>query len=555
MHDNNRTAEVGLPDRHSKTVPEIADLESEYRGEQVTTRELDLGFFPQGHRVGILARFGTRCNLTGASLGRVRRRLAQAWRLVLTMETTAALIAIKEIELQLDDVPLAEAERLRSAAQLIRAACLAVQDDRLGSLAIAIKHLRKEGTANDYVAATLSRLGFWQTGQFDVFYSLPRHDPRLRMSKSRATSAVLDMYMEAAVALEHLNLSAAKQLATDALYLARTAKVAAGIEALPASLLANVLYEEGALDEADTVLRERLQAINEQGSVEAALRAYVILARIARLRMQRDLSAILLREGQALGERRGWPRLIGVCAAERVLLLIEAGRPKEAHRNVEYLESILDEAGEGREVGSVDPSRYGVLARSRLSSAEAPSRDAFAAIRKLYHDALERRDSYRGYRLAIELAGMLASSGETTEAASLFSGALRVGAASGLCQGFLDGGPVIHRLLSQAYEHAGSSGSADRELLPFLGSLLARWDACRSTNGLPPAEYVMSDVLTERERNVLAKISQGLPNKRIARTLEISPETVKSHVKRIFLKLAVGTRAEAVSQAKSLGLL
>jgi ATP/maltotriose-dependent transcriptional regulator MalT len=554
MHDN-RTAEVGLPDRHSKAVPEIADPEeSGYTGEDVTTRELDLGFFPQGHRVGILARFGTRCNLTGASLGRVRRRLAQAWRLVLTMETTEALIAIKEIELQLDDVPFAEAERLRSAAQLIRAASLAVQDDRLGSLAIATKHLRKEATANDYVAATLCRLGFWQTGQFDVFYSLPRHDPRLRMSKSRATSAVLDMYMEAAVALEHLNLSAAKQLATDALYLARTAKVAAGIEALPASLLANVLYEEGALDEADTVLRERLQAINEQGSVEAALRAYVILARIARLRMQRDLSAILLREGQALGERRGWPRLIGVCAAERVLLLIEAGRPKEAHRNVEYLESILD-AGEGREVGSVDPSRYGVLARSRLSNAEAPSRDAFAAIRKLYHDALERRDSYRGYRLAIELAGMLASSGETTEAASLFSGALRVGAASGLCQGFLDGGPVIHRLLSQAYEHAGNSGSADRELLPFLGSLLARWDACRSTNGLPPAENVMSDVLTERERNILAKISQGLPNKRIARTLEISPETVKSHVKRIFLKLAVGTRAEAVSQAKSLGLL
>jgi len=48
-------------------------------------------------------------------------------------------------------------------------------------------------------------------------------------------------------------------------------------------------------------------------------------------------------------------------------------------------------------------------------------------------------------------------------------------------------------------------------------------------------------------------IGRGFCNKRIARALKISPETVKSHVKRIFLKMAVNTRAEAVYRAASFG--
>ena len=64
-----------------------------------------------------------------------------------------------------------------------------------------------------------------------------------------------------------------------------------------------------------------------------------------------------------------------------------------------------------------------------------------------------------------------------------------------------------------------------------------------------------SDAITARERDVLSGIGQGHSNKRIARTLEISPETVKSHVKHIFSKLDVATRSAAVSRAVSLGLL
>jgi DNA-binding NarL/FixJ family response regulator len=47
----------------------------------------------------------------------------------------------------------------------------------------------------------------------------------------------------------------------------------------------------------------------------------------------------------------------------------------------------------------------------------------------------------------------------------------------------------------------------------------------------------------------------GLSNKEIARNLGIAPETVKSHVKSIFVKLAVDKRAHAVARAQALGLL
>ncbi len=60
--------------------------------------------------------------------------------------------------------------------------------------------------------------------------------------------------------------------------------------------------------------------------------------------------------------------------------------------------------------------------------------------------------------------------------------------------------------------------------------------------------------LSIREGGILELIGQGYSNKRVARILGISAETVKSHVKRIFIKLDVNTRAHAVARAQSLGL-
>jgi LuxR family maltose regulon positive regulatory protein len=55
--------------------------------------------------------------------------------------------------------------------------------------------------------------------------------------------------------------------------------------------------------------------------------------------------------------------------------------------------------------------------------------------------------------------------------------------------------------------------------------------------------------LSAREAAVLGLIGHGLSNKRIARSLGIAPETVKSHAKNILAKLKAQTRAEAVALA------
>jgi ATP/maltotriose-dependent transcriptional regulator MalT len=197
---------------------------------------------------------------------------------------------------------------------------------------------------------------------------------------------------------------------------------------------------------------------------------------------------------------------------------------------------------------------YRALSRWRVSWAEGLSWEAVGALRQLYHHTVEQRDLYSGFRLAIELAEMLAAIGEPEEADALFLQTIMAGAAAGLSQAFLERGAGVTLLLRRAYDRAEEAGSTYRDLLPFVGSLLSRRDT-RGAQSHSAQPSRMSDTLTAREREVLRMISEGFANKRIARVLAISPETVKSHAKRIFLKLAVGTRAEAVSRAKSLGLL
>ncbi|MFJ8539028.1 response regulator [Streptomyces sp. NPDC093591] len=77
----------------------------------------------------------------------------------------------------------------------------------------------------------------------------------------------------------------------------------------------------------------------------------------------------------------------------------------------------------------------------------------------------------------------------------------------------------------------------------------------------PVAGRVMANLrrprptLTDRERDILAQLARGIGNRDIARALYISEATVKTHLRRIYDKLGVDTRAGAVAVAKERRLL
>ena len=64
-----------------------------------------------------------------------------------------------------------------------------------------------------------------------------------------------------------------------------------------------------------------------------------------------------------------------------------------------------------------------------------------------------------------------------------------------------------------------------------------------------------SELLSDREVEVLQQIAKGSANKNIAGALSISESTVKSHVANIFQKLDVNHRTEAVTEALQRGII
>ncbi len=79
--------------------------------------------------------------------------------------------------------------------------------------------------------------------------------------------------------------------------------------------------------------------------------------------------------------------------------------------------------------------------------------------------------------------------------------------------------------------------------------------APRSATFEPNTAALASLGISAREAEVLALVASGQSNKVIARTLSISPNTVKTHLSKLFEKLGVASRTQAIEQARKLEIL
>lgn len=90
---------------------------------------------------------------------------------------------------------------------------------------------------------------------------------------------------------------------------------------------------------------------------------------------------------------------------------------------------------------------------------------------------------------------------------------------------------------------------------------LGLWAGRKLTPRPPALAFERNDAairslgVTARECEILEQLASGQSNKALARTLGISPNTVKTHLARLYEKLEVGNRVQAIEKARWLALI
>ena len=246
--------------------------------------------------------------------------------------------------------------------------------------------------------------------------------------------------------------------------------------------------------------------------------------------------------GAALAELRG--RTIDLDAWQPPLALAPVLETAEARLlaargDIEAAQAVLD-----RKASRSGESAAIALLRARLALAEGSPEVAL--------ELLERRpeEQLASFGLGIEACVLTAVARHAVHddegAGEALENALGLAGPNSYRRPFLDGGSAVQVLLEQRIR----LGTAHRS---FAGELLAAFRKRAPTVAVTRVELL--EPLSGREQSVLRFLPTMMSNAEIAGELFVTSNTVKTHLKSIYRKLAVSRRRDAVERARALELL
>jgi LuxR family maltose regulon positive regulatory protein len=139
--------------------------------------------------------------------------------------------------------------------------------------------------------------------------------------------------------------------------------------------------------------------------------------------------------------------------------------------------------------------------------------------------------------------------GEEDKAVQLLGDVLTLAEPGGFIRTFVDEGLPMAHLLSEATTHGVMPDYVSKLLAAF------EYETKDERRTIEPSPSSLVEPLSQRELDVLRLIAEGLSNQEICERLFLALDTVKGHNRRIFNKLQVQRRTEAIARARELGLI
>ncbi|WP_018992993.1 helix-turn-helix transcriptional regulator [Aromatoleum toluclasticum] len=314
-----------------------------------------------------------------------------------------------------------------------------------------------------------------------------------------------------------------------------------GVSAMLASALAMAHWELGDTDAAEDVLLGRLDVLEHVSAPEAIVMGYQVAARLARMKGQDRRALDLLDNLYALGEVRKMPRYRVASLFEQARMHMIQGRARSCLDACERLETMAPDLETNTLLGRLLLLRVG-LARGYGAIASGDWEKALAIVEPLHDETEKLRRGREGVEIKFLVA--LARRHRGLEWKTRLDEAVAVADIFGMRRALNYMQPLVGEWESE--EVAGDEPVPERPPVPSRRTAAPSAHATLAKTG---------GLLTAKEEEILQLLRRNLSNKQIASALSISDETVKWHVKNLFVKFNAGSRRHVVDRALMLGIL